>query len=93
MVERRDLAVEAALTSTSLRERCSELGVLGPLVLTSLPVVTQERKDSWSHTLARKRQWTHTHRHMTHTHTYTDIILAMIPISGTIVDRLLTVFD
>ena len=58
VVERRDLAVEAALTSTSLRERCSELGVLGALVLTSLPVAGREREKTHghTHTTAHKRQ-------------------------------------
>lgn len=36
-MDRRDLALEAALTSMSLRERCSEPGVLWTREPTSLP--------------------------------------------------------
>lgn len=43
-VDRRDLALEAAFTSMSLRERWREPGVVGPLVLTSLPTVAQKLK-------------------------------------------------
>lgn len=38
-MDRRDLALEAALTSMSLRERCREPGVVCTLLLTSLLLV------------------------------------------------------
>lgn len=40
-MDRRDLALEAAFTSMSLRERCREPGVECTRVLTSLPSTAQ----------------------------------------------------
>lgn len=45
-VDRRDLALEAAFTSMSLRERCSEPDVDGTLVLTSLPGPGQNKEQA-----------------------------------------------
>lgn len=43
-MERRDLALEAAFTSMSLRERCREPGVVCTLDPTSLPTIPQKKK-------------------------------------------------